>query len=256
MPGTIKVLLMAADPRQESGGLRIDHEIRGALEATRMGRASSELEIVTELAVRGRDLASALLRHNPQIVHFAGHGAGDQGIVLDGRERVRPEELAGLLTSFNGVRVVVLNACETLPAAEALSEVVDYTVAMETGIYDDAAVDFSSVFYAALAFGRPVPFAFDLARNTMRERFGRNQTIPRLLVRTGAGEGPLEGRGAPESPHAARGEQLNELKAVEVDRSAEVTNKVAGKAERPVSQKNSLNGVTLRGSLKMGNEQT
>lgn len=253
MPGTIKVLMLAADSR--SGGLRLDHEIREAFDAVRSSRAASELEIATELAVRPGDLARALLRHDPQIVHFAGHGDRN-AILLDGGERFRGDQLAALLTSFRRVRVVVLNACSTLPVARMLSKVVDYTVAMERAIDDDDAVGFSAAFYAALAFGRPVPFAFDLARNAMRPLSEANDAIPRLLVHQGADKEPLEGKVSP-APHAAGFDrQVSGVEDVEASDSAEIGNEAQGVAATPISQETSVKRSRFEGPLKVGNRLT
>ncbi len=59
------------------------------------------------------------------------------------------------------LRLVVLNACDTRPQAEALTEVVDCVVSMNRTITDWAAIKFAASFYGALAFGRSVQKAFD-----------------------------------------------------------------------------------------------
>jgi hypothetical protein len=253
MPGTIKVLLLAADPSRGSAGLRLDHEIRGALNSVRTGRAADALEVVAELAVTADTMRNALLEHDPQVVHFAGHGAGENGLVLDGGMRLRGKEVAALLGSFPGVRVVVLNACETLPVARALSEVVDYTIALEKKINDDAAVAFTGVFYAALSFGRTVPFAFDLARGGMRARYGEDLAIPHLLVRQGADERPLEGKTVGAAPPAASIDQELGAEEVEVGGDAEILNEAEGAGAVPSRQQAHGRGVKVTGSLKLGN---
>jgi hypothetical protein len=253
MPGTIKVLLLAADPKAGSSGLRLDHEIRKALEAIRVGRAAHELEIVAELAVTADTMRDALLRHDPQIVHFAGHAEGEKGLVLDSGTRLSGAEVAALLGSFRDVRVVVLNACETLPVARALSEVVDYTISLEKKINDNAAVEFAGVFYAALAFGRAVPFAFHLGRREMRARYGAGHAIPHLLVRPGAEERPLEGRPAVSAPSAAPIRQETVAENVEAAGDGEIVNEAEGAGGVPSNQTTRAHGVKVGGSLKLGN---
>ena len=71
--------------------------------------------------------------------------------------------------------LVVLNACNTRPQAEALTEVVDCVVSMNRTITDRAAIKFAASFYGALAFGRSVRKAFEqgvrpLARGNRRVR--------------------------------------------------------------------------------------
>ncbi|WP_420126209.1 CHAT domain-containing protein [Longimicrobium sp.] len=258
MSGTIKVLLMAADPGEGVAGLRLDREIRGALEAIRAGRGVNELEIATELAVRADDLGTALLRHDPQIVHFAGHGDGGYGIIMDDEERVPADELAALFTAHSQLRVVVLNACDTLPVAQVLGEVVDYVVAMEAVMDDDAAIHFSGAFYAALAFGRAVPVAFEHARSATRGRFGERRAIPHLLVRAGADARPLEGTAAPEEPRSSADpdRQVTRVEDIEAAVAADIVNEAEGGGGAPISQENHVSRSKFQGPLKIGNRLT
>ncbi|MFL5386151.1 MAG: CHAT domain-containing protein [Longimicrobiaceae bacterium] len=248
MPGTIKVLLLAADNDDGTAGLRLDREIREALEAIRMGRAASGLELETKLAVRPDDLHPALAQLHPHVVHFAGHGSRE-GIILDGGETVGADALVRLFTTFRDVRAVVLNACNTLHVARALSAVVDYTVAMEGTLDDGAAIDFSGAFYAALAFGRTLPLAFEEACAFVRERFGEDHPVPELLVRPGAEAWPLEAPG----DAAERSKQVNIADGVEAD-SAEMLNEAAGTGAVPVSQTNRASESKFNGSLTMSNK--
>jgi hypothetical protein len=252
MPDPIKVLLLAADPEQRSGGLRLDQEIRRALEGIRMGRSTTALEIAAELAVRRTDLLPALLRHRPQILHFAGHGSHGQGILLDSADLLRSEELATLLVPDHGVRVVVLNACTTLPVAEALSATVDYVVAMELAINDKAAVVFAGAFYAALSFGRSVASAFEVARAALQERHGRDHALPTLLRRKDAEEWPANRHAVPAEDVLAL-VQENLLADVEVDGDLRSRNESSGTAAGRTKQVNSASRTTIAGSAYFGN---
>lgn len=256
MSGTIKVLLMAADPGEGVAGLRLDREVRGALEAIRAGHAAHELEIATELAVRADDLGTALLRHDPQIVHFAGHGDEGYGIIMDEGALVSADELAALFTPHTRVRVVVLNACDTLPVAQSLGEVVDYVVAMEALTDDEAAIHFAGAFYAALAFGRTVPFAFEHARGSTRGRFGERMAIPHLLVRPGADERPLEGTAAPAAPRSSAepDRQVTRVEDIEASAAADIVNEAEGAGAAPISQETHVSRSKFTGGpLKIGN---
>ena len=78
-------------------------------------------------------------------------------------QSVSRSALVEVLRSCNegNLRLVVLNACDTRPQAEALTEVVDCVVSMNRTITDRAAIKFAASFYGALAFGRSVQKAFD-----------------------------------------------------------------------------------------------
>lgn len=244
MNAPIQVVLLAADHRG-STGLRLDTEIRTVLERTRQQAAACALAIHPTLAVRADDVRHALLRHSPQVVHFSGHGMGDDGIVLDDGTRFDPPRLRTLFSAFPEVRVVVLNACHGLPAAEAIGAVVDHVVAMELPIDDDAAILFSGWFYAAMAAGRDVATAFALARDTMADRYGVDHARPRLLSRPG-------GRASIMPPRrTAREERMgpvNHAADNTVRGDADLENVGGGNG------RNEATGNRIGGSLRMANK--
>lgn len=198
MSGTITVLFLAADPHGSRSGLhlRLDREAREIQHALWNGRERDTLTFVSEWAVRTRDLQAALLRHRPQVVHFAGHGSGSRGIFLEddaGEPRaVGRDALAGLFGILKpSVRVVLLNACESLPAVDAFSGAVDYCIGMNSRISDEAALTFSAGFYGALAYGRPPDDAFAFGVNRLQLEGIPGSAIPVLRVRPGADPGPV-----------------------------------------------------------------
>jgi hypothetical protein len=104
--------------------------------------------------VRVGDLQGLLLRHQPQIVHFCGHGAGEAGLIfkMDGGDEqwVRADALAGMF-GLNPIRshvkCVLLNACYSEEQANAIVSGIDYVVGMSHAIQDNAAIAFSKGFY-------------------------------------------------------------------------------------------------------------
>jgi hypothetical protein len=212
----IKVLLLASDPY---GNLRIDHEARAVTDAIRRAKDRDSLQLASEWAVTIHNLHDVLLTHTPAIVHFAGHGSEQDGIYLSdshGRQvAVDRETLRDLFTILRGfVRVVVLNACQTLATAEELRDVVDYTIGMDALISDPAAAVFAEAFYGALASGMTVEKSFQLGRNRLRMQFKSESHIPQLLIRDGV---DADGRliVAPGSrPDARRGDETRYSTAV------------------------------------------
>jgi hypothetical protein len=196
----IKVLFLAADPFQDNAHLQIDRAMRGIFDVIQHGTAHHALEIIPGFVTRVRDLQEALLRHQPQIVHFS--ASGDQpGVIRLADEHGRPHTLdKQALSSLFGVpagttRMVVLNGCATVPVVEALGGVVDYVVG--TGpVSDDAAIAFAEMFYMGLALGRGVKTAFDLATARLQLHSPSEAAVPMLRVRAGA------------DPHAAMIEEL------------------------------------------------
>ena len=190
MRDRIRVLFLASDPFRDRAPLRLDEEVRAIDHALRKGSARDRVELVSHFATRTRDLQDALMRHDPQIVHFAGHG-DDPGVLYLGDEYGRPrpvgKEALGKLFGILGewIKVVVLNGCDTLPTVEVLGEVVDYAIGMNRPLTDAAALIFAEAFYGALAMGRTVKESFDLGVCQLEIEGSDESATPVLRIRPG-----------------------------------------------------------------------
>lgn len=189
--GTILVLSANADGRQQ---LQLDRERR----AIDHQLAHSRLEVRTADAVRLDDLQQALMRHQPVIAHFSGHGHPRHGLqVVDelGLSRsVPPRALSELFAILGkGLRCVVLNACHTEAQAAAIAAHVPFVVGMRRQVLDDTAIMFATGFYRALAHGRTIAESFLLARNGLDLHGVPDSEVPRLIARPGAPDRPLTG---------------------------------------------------------------
>ena len=161
----IKVLFLASNPKNTQR-LNLDEEAHSITEKIRAAKFRDVLELKTLWATRPDDLIQALLEHEPQIVHFSGHGSEMGEIVLmddNGFEKtVDAKALRSLFTTLkDNIRVVVLNACYSEKQAQAIAEVIDCVVGMSTAIGDEAAIIFAASFYRAIGFGRSIKEAFD-----------------------------------------------------------------------------------------------
>lgn len=163
------ILFMTANPIREAW-LRLEAEYRDVDAAVRASRYRERFQLQIQPALRIRDVQEALLRFQPAIVHFSGHGA-EQGLVFedDGTRRmalVTPAALADLFGLLQPkVRGVVLNACYSAVQAEELVKHVEYVVGATAPIGDQAAAAFSTAFYRALSYGMTVQTAFELGVN-------------------------------------------------------------------------------------------
>lgn len=104
------------------------------------------------------DLQQTLYDYNPTIVHFSGHGAGKDGLVLEdssGRSVLVSEDaLARLFKAFQTqIECVILNACYSEIQANAIHQHIDCVVGMNQAIGDQAAIKFAVGFYRALGAG-------------------------------------------------------------------------------------------------------
>ncbi|MCA9719389.1 MAG: CHAT domain-containing protein [Myxococcales bacterium] len=208
-----RLLFLAANPG-ETGRLDLEREHREIEAALRRGERGPPLSLRAAWAVRISDLQDALLRHQPTIVHFSGHGVsgraasgdsrrgrdlsapvtspggprGRAGLVLRGaadeRVTLSPEALAELLDEFSGdLRCVVLNACHSREQAETLARRVDVVIGMDADVEDGVAIAFARGFYGALAHDAALARAFNLGCNAIALAGFDQASAPRLIVR-------------------------------------------------------------------------
>ncbi|HXH91395.1 MAG TPA: CHAT domain-containing protein, partial [Thermoanaerobaculia bacterium] len=131
-------------------------------------RSREQFIVRQQWATRPKDLRRALLDYRPTYVHFCGHGAGEEGLILE-EHFASAEALAGLFKLFaDTIHCVVLNACYSTIQAMAIAEHIDYVVGMNRDIGDSAAIVFAAAFYDALGAGESVEFAFELGRNAIQ----------------------------------------------------------------------------------------
>lgn len=163
----IKILFLAANPL-DTVRLGTDEEARAIDLALRQAEYRG-FAVASHHAVRIDDLQELLLRHRPDILHFSGHGAATNAIILQDAQGnsmpVRGATLGRLFRALkDNLRCVVLNACYTADNAAGLAEVIDCVVGIEDAITDTAALQFATAFYRALGYGRSVQEAFDLGQ--------------------------------------------------------------------------------------------
>ncbi|MGR3278058.1 AAA-like domain-containing protein [Acaryochloris marina NIES-2412] len=183
-----KILVLAANPKG-TDRLRLDEEVREIQEGLQRSRSREHFVLEQKWAVRPRDIQRALLDIKPQIVHFAGHGAGEAGLIFEDiqgeAQLVGTQALANLFKLFaNTVECVVLNGCYSAPQAEAIAEQIPAVVGMSDAISDRAAIEFAVGFYDALGAGENLKFAYDLGCNAIAMAGVDQEHTPVLLNRS------------------------------------------------------------------------
>lgn len=167
-----KILILTANPKNTSQ-LRLDEEVREIDYGLQRAQQRDSFVLQAKWAVRTRDIQRAMLDVNPQIVHFSGHGTGDEGLVFEDEtgqtKLVDGEAIAGLFKLFaEQIECVVLNGCYSQTQAEAITQHVNYVIGMKKAIADKAAIEFAVGFYDALGSGRSFEFAYELGCAAIR----------------------------------------------------------------------------------------
>lgn len=166
-----RILVLAANPRQTTR-LRLDEEVREIEKALERAHKRDQFELVSRWAVTPRELRLAVLEKRPQIVHFCGHGMGEEGLVLPNEtgevQFVSTHALAELFKLFaDQVECVLLNACYSEVQAEVIKQHINYVIGMNQPIGDQTAIEFAVGFYDAVGAGKDYEFAFDYARSSI-----------------------------------------------------------------------------------------
>jgi hypothetical protein len=131
----------------------IEREQRTLQELTKCAGHSLHLLPAAEVTDL-RDALSANKKNKAfDILHFSGHATEEKGLHLRGVGRERAylgvEELKELLID-SGVKLVVLNACNSEAVAVSLSEVVPTVIGTTRKVRDVVARQFTRLFYSAL----------------------------------------------------------------------------------------------------------
>lgn len=165
--GHRKILFLSASPDGQSR-LRVDKEYRQIKDSLAATSQRDGFTLISEPAVTIATITRTLQAQKPEIVHFSGHGMGEPGLVVegkDGKSVLFPTPgLDRLFRLFKEtVQCVVLNACYSAEQAATISKHGIYVLGMNKAISDNAAIDFSTGFYVSLGEGGDYEFSYGMA---------------------------------------------------------------------------------------------
>lgn len=181
------ILILSANPKGTSQ-LRLDEEVREIKNANELSQNREQFNIVTELAVRVEDLPRALLKYQPAVVHFCGHGVGSDGLAFEDDSSelklVSTEALAALFQLFQQqVECVLLNACYSEAQALAIYQHIDCVIGMSQTIGDQAAINFAVGFYNALFANRTLFDCYELGCTSINLEGISEYSTPKIKIR-------------------------------------------------------------------------
>ncbi len=181
-PAQLTVLMVSASPDTHRR-LRVDRGLAQVIARMRGTSQRDRLKIVQVQAASFDDLCTAMMEHRPHVLHISSHGQADGSLVFEagpgGASEVPKRKLLRLLESLaEGLRLVVINACESAALARDIPPVIDLAVGMSDAIEDEAAIAFATTIYEALGFGKSVEVAFNTALAKLDER---DEDVPLLF---------------------------------------------------------------------------
>ncbi len=180
-----KILILAASPK-DMNRVRLEEELRDIEEGLQRAKKRDQFNLKPALAVRTRDIHRQIMDFEPQIVHFSGHGEGEDGLVFEdvtGKAKLVDAEALALLFEYfaDHVKCVVLNACYSEFQALAIAQHIDYVIGMSQAIGDTAAIEFAVGFYDALGAGKSFEDAYKLGCIAIRMAGIPEHLTPKLL---------------------------------------------------------------------------
>lgn len=167
----IKILYISSNP-SNSVRLNIEEEIRNIKNKIQSSKFRDNIKFEPCLAVRIEDIQQHLLQHNPDILHFSGHGDNSGNIYFldengDAKE-VKIKSFVNLIKYFaNNIKCVVLNSCYSLNYAQEITKYINCVVGTTGSIDDESALVFAANFYQAVGFGKDIETAFGLGRSAV-----------------------------------------------------------------------------------------
>ena len=169
--GVLKLLFLSANP-SNARPLRFDKELQSIKQAIREAGFESHFTIISEFSVRINEISKYLMKHQPHIVHFSGHGTKSGKLAFENRDGVavaaNRQSLRDLFDVLkDNIRIVFLNSCYSELQAQAIAEVVDCTIGVSEKIKDDIAIEFAVQFYQAIVYKRDVASAFNTSVATI-----------------------------------------------------------------------------------------
>lgn len=199
------ILVLSANP-ETTTRLAIDREVSAIMGALQATPAGNSVDVCYGAAVGVDEIIGHCERHQPQIIHFVGHGTAG-GLVVEGRHgethTVPAAALARLIASAaRSVDLVVLNACFTDEHAAAIAEGVGCAIGMRSTLEDSAAIELARAFYRKLGLGGSVAEALDQAQAALAAWELSDDAAPRCVTRAGVNAAELRLRGirAPAPP--------------------------------------------------------
>ncbi|MBD2016703.1 AAA-like domain-containing protein [Microcoleus sp. FACHB-53] len=198
------ILFLAANPKN-STPLDLTQEVKEIDAGLQRSQKRDKFLLEQVWAVSPSDVQRAMLDHKPQIVHFSGHGMGENGLVWENvigqAQLVKSGALAGLFKLFaDKVECVVLNACYSEVQAIAIAHCIPYVIGMNQAIGDRAARLFAVGFYDALGAGESIEFAYELGCNRIALEGIAEDLIPVMQKKSDVESLPLPETPEPASP--------------------------------------------------------
>ena len=193
------ILIVESNPKNTRRLAQINAEQKAIRHAIIESGAEDAFTIETENAATISGLGKAIVRYKPEIIHFMGHGEGEDGLCFhgeDGKKQLLDNEALDLIfeKASRSAKLVFLNACYSSVQASVIAKYINHVIGMSDKIPDETAVNFSKEFYHYIGLKESYIDSFGWAMAIMKGLDLKDHTVPVFLggdvkVPTGGGAG-------------------------------------------------------------------
>jgi hypothetical protein len=155
----IKSILFLASIPKNKLPLRILAEFTVIQIVLEQGIARDFYQCFSNFSVTKFDILKYVNRAKPHILHFALHGNKSKGLYLIDDNETNNESILTIedfqyiflnIAKKIKIKGVIISACNSYSFGKSIVEHVDYVIAMDDFIDDEAAITFSKTFYATI----------------------------------------------------------------------------------------------------------
>jgi hypothetical protein len=169
----IRILFLTANPFGDEGSeppLKLYREFESIDDKIQLSKHRNKFELIPRFSSSMYKLHEYILRFEPEILHFSGHGTTEGELVFQdeyGKSQIaNANAIKDLFEILHGpMRCVVLNSCFSENQAKMISKYIDCVIGMANEIFDQAAIVFATNFYYGLGSGLNVRDAYQLGKN-------------------------------------------------------------------------------------------
>ncbi len=188
MPATAQTILFLGVMPSDTGQLAMHREAQEIGQRLRSADLRGAFRLEQQWEVRADQLPGLIMRFKPQILHFCGHGQRDGELTfLDSLGFANTVDKTSIAKLFEllaeTIECVVLNACFSAVQAELLAAHVDAVIGLSQEVENSDAIAFAAAFYEALAYGKDVDQAFELAKIGLDLAEVPSTAVPKLYLR-------------------------------------------------------------------------
>jgi len=175
----IRILFLTAAPVDKQQ-LKLYKEFESIDDKIQQSKYRSQFNIIPRFSTSISRLHEYIIRFNPAIVHFSGHGTDAGELVFQDNYGISEVALRDTIRSVfgilnAGIRCVILNSCYSVKQANIIREYVDCIIGISGEIYDLVAIEFATNFYFGLASGKNVEHSYKLGATLARQLHIRDE---------------------------------------------------------------------------------